>query len=208
MAFRTLFVACALFSVALAQSTELQLEGIEAQFKNAELVPIPIPVFEPTAILAANFQGLGTITPGQLISKDRQCLQGQSSICPRLNNSTEVANAPDLTLTPANSTVTFNGNYTVAMIDPGAVGSDQSNGQSRHWLVNGAKVTGKCLSCPCNGTPNNILCKMAKSLLKVPLRSPNTPDPLLPLVLDHTGQRMNAVYLSCLSPNTIIGTPS
>lgn len=75
MAFRTLFVACALFSVALTQSTELQLEGIEAQFKNAELVPVPIPVFQPTAILAANFQGLGTITPGQLISKDRQCLQ-------------------------------------------------------------------------------------------------------------------------------------
>jgi hypothetical protein len=60
MAFRTLFVACALFSVALAQSTELQLEGIEAHFKNAQLVPVPIPVFEPTAILAANFQGLGT----------------------------------------------------------------------------------------------------------------------------------------------------
>ena len=29
------------------------------------------------------------------------------------------------------------------MIDPGAVGSDQSGGQHRHWLVNGAKVTGK-----------------------------------------------------------------
>jgi phosphatidylethanolamine-binding protein len=40
-----------------------------------------------------------------------------------------------------NSTVTFDGNYTVAMIDPGAVGSDPSNGQTRHWLVNGAKVT-------------------------------------------------------------------
>ena len=76
MAFRTLFVACALFSVALAQSNELQLEGIEANFKNAELVPVPVPVFEPTAILTANFQGLGNITAGQLISKDRQCLQG------------------------------------------------------------------------------------------------------------------------------------
>ena len=75
MAFRTLFVACALFSVALAQSTELQLEGIEAHFKNAELVPVPIPVFEPTAILAASFQGLGAITPGQLVSIDRQSLQ-------------------------------------------------------------------------------------------------------------------------------------
>jgi hypothetical protein len=123
MTFRTLFVACALFSVALAQSTELQLQGVEAHFKNAQLVPVPIPAFEPTAILAANFQGLGTITPGQLVSKN------------------EVTNAPNLTLTPVNSTVTFDGNYTVAMIDPGAVGSDQSSGQNRHWLVNGAKVT-------------------------------------------------------------------
>lgn len=62
---------------------------------------------------------------------------------PRLNSTTEVSSAPDLTLTPANSSVTFNGNYTVAMIDPAAVGSDQSQGQNRHWLVNGATVTGK-----------------------------------------------------------------
>lgn len=60
-----------------------------------------------------------------------------------LNDSTEVTSAPNLTLTPANSTITFDGNYTVAMIDPGAVGSDQSTGQNRHWLVNGAKVTGE-----------------------------------------------------------------
>jgi len=124
MAFRTLFVACALFSVALAQSAQLQLEAIEAHFQNAQLVPVPIPAFEPTAILAANFQGLGSITPGQRVSKD------------------QVANPPELTLTPANSSITFNGNYTVAMIDPAAVGSDQSDGQHRHWLVNGAKVTG------------------------------------------------------------------
>jgi len=123
MAFRTLLVVCALFSVALSQSTQLQLEGIEAHFQNAQLVPVPIPAFEPTAILTANFQGLGSITPGQLVSKD------------------QVANAPNLTLTPVNSSITFDGNYTVAMIDPGAVGSDQSNGQHRHWLVNGAKVT-------------------------------------------------------------------
>ena len=76
MAFRSLLVACALLSVTLAQSTELQLEAIKAHFNNAQLVPVPIPVFEPTAILAANFQGLGSITPGQLVSKDRQSLQG------------------------------------------------------------------------------------------------------------------------------------
>jgi phosphatidylethanolamine-binding protein (PEBP) family uncharacterized protein len=124
MTFRSLLVTCAVLSVALAQSTQLQLEAIEAHFQNAELVPVPIPTFEPTAILAANFQGLGNIAPGQVVSKD------------------QVTAAPGLTLTPANSTVTFNGNYTVAMIDPGAVGSDQSSGQNRHWLVNGASISG------------------------------------------------------------------
>jgi hypothetical protein len=143
MAFRALFVACALFSVALAQSTELQLEAIEAHFTNAELVPVPIPVFEPTAILTANFQGLGSITPGQLIPENRQNPRVLFFIILRLNSTTEVASPPELTLTPVNSTVAFNGNYTVAMVDPGAVGSDQSQGQNRHWLINGAKVIGK-----------------------------------------------------------------
>jgi len=122
MTFRTLFVTCTVLSVALAQSIELQLEGIEANFQNAELVPVPIPVFEPTALLTADYQGLGNITAGQLVSED------------------QVTSSPDLTLTPANSSVTFDGNYTIAMVDPGAVGSDQSQGQHRHWLVNGAKV--------------------------------------------------------------------
>lgn len=72
MAFRTFFVTCVIFTAALAQSTELQLEAIKAHFQYAELVPVPIPVFDPTAILTANFQGLGDITPGQLVSKDRQ----------------------------------------------------------------------------------------------------------------------------------------
>lgn len=124
MVSRTLFVTCAIFSLALAQSTELQLEAIEAHFQNAQLVPVPIPVFEPTAVLTANFQGLGDITPGQLVSKD------------------QVTNSPNLTLTPANSTITFDGNYTIAMIDPGVVGSDQSQGQNRHWLVNSATIVG------------------------------------------------------------------
>lgn len=128
MVLRNFFITCTIFSAALAQSTELQIEAVEAHFKNAELVPVPIPVFEPTAILTANFQSLGDITPGQLVSKD------------------QVANSPNLTLTPANSTITFNGNYTVAMIDPAAVGSDQSQGQNRHWLVNGATITNNKVS--------------------------------------------------------------
>jgi hypothetical protein len=34
------------------------------------------------------------------------------------------------------------------MIDPGAVGSDQSQGQNRHWLVNGATIVGERSSAP------------------------------------------------------------
>ena len=187
MAFRTLFVACTVFSVALAQSTELQIEAIEAHFKNAELVPVPIPVFEPTAILTANFSGL-SITPGQNVSEDRQHLQSLFSIFLRLNSTTEVANAPDLTLTPLNSTVTFNGNYTVAMIDPGAVGSDQSSGQNRHWLVNGAKVTSK-RSFRVHVAERQVTpsCQMARSPLMVPPRLLNTRVPLPLPVLGHTG---------------------
>jgi hypothetical protein len=74
MLFRAFFAASALFSLVLAQSTELQLEGIKAHFQNAELVPVPVPVFEPTAILTATFQGLGAISPGQVIPETRQDL--------------------------------------------------------------------------------------------------------------------------------------
>ena len=101
---------------------------------------------------------------------------------------------PELTLTPANSTVTFNGNYTVAMIDPGAVGSDQSEGQNRHWLVNGATVTSKrSLRGHITGCRVTFSSQAANSPLIVPSRSLNTPDPLLLLVLDHTGQSIGTV---------------
>jgi len=128
MAFFKLLISCAaVISMVSAQSsnnTELQIQAIQAHFTNAQLVPVPIPAFNPTAVLTVNFNGVGDATPGQPLTKD------------------QVQGAPTLTLTPANSTVTFDGKYTVAMIDPAAVGSDQSKGQTRHWLVNGATVSG------------------------------------------------------------------
>jgi phosphatidylethanolamine-binding protein (PEBP) family uncharacterized protein len=48
-----------------------------------------------------------------------------------------------LTITPANSSVTTTGNYTIAMVDAGPVGTDQAAGQTRHWLVNGATISGE-----------------------------------------------------------------
>jgi hypothetical protein len=130
MAFFKLLSALAAVSLVSAQSAnmQLQIEAIVAHFTNAQLVPVPIPQFNPSAILTANFSGVGSITPGQLLPAD------------------QVQAAPTLTLTPANSTVTFDGNYTLAMVDPGAVGSDTSGGQTRHWLVNGATISNGTVS--------------------------------------------------------------
>ena len=54
----------------------------------------------------------------------------------------EVAPVPSLSVTPANSTVQLSGNYTLVMADAGPVGTDESQGQTRHWLVNGVTLTG------------------------------------------------------------------
>ena len=50
---------------------------------------------------------------------------------------TEVASAPELTIIPANSSVSLTGNYTLIMADADVVGTNESTGQTRHWLVNG-----------------------------------------------------------------------
>jgi len=123
----TFLTAISLVS-AQSNNIELQIEAIIAHFNNAELVPVPIPAFNPSAILTANFNGVGDITPGQPLTED------------------QVQAAPALTLTPANSTVTFDGKFTLAMVDPGAVGSDASGGQTRHWLVNGATISNGTVS--------------------------------------------------------------
>lgn len=52
---------------------------------------------------------------------------------------------PSLTLTPANSTIKFEGTYTLVMADADIVGHDESE-QTRHWLVNGVTVSSKKIS--------------------------------------------------------------
>jgi phosphatidylethanolamine-binding protein len=68
----------AILSLVSAQSnnTQLQIESIEAQFQNAGLVPIPVPVFSPTALLTASFNGVGNITPGQPLTQSRELICG------------------------------------------------------------------------------------------------------------------------------------
>ncbi|KDQ18117.1 hypothetical protein BOTBODRAFT_52916 [Botryobasidium botryosum FD-172 SS1] len=119
-----------LAAVASAQSTTLQLQSIEAQFAAAGLVGNNdlLASFNPSAVLDANF-GSGSITPGS-----PQSVAG-------------VANAPALTLTPANSSVTFSGQYTVAMVDADIVGTNEATtNQTRHWLVNGVSTSGNTVN--------------------------------------------------------------
>jgi hypothetical protein len=51
-----------------------------------------------------------------------------------------VAAAPELTIVPANSSVSLAGNYTLVMADADVVGTNESVGQTRHWLVNGVTL--------------------------------------------------------------------
>jgi hypothetical protein len=133
----TVLVSLALVPFTLAQSTDgaLQVKAIQAHFQQSQIVPSLLATFQPSALLTVNFAGLGNITPGQLLTKEQS------------------APTPTVTVTPANSTVTLTGNYTIAMVDADIVGSDLSKGVNRHWLVNGVTVTDNRIS---NATANTI----------------------------------------------------
>jgi len=85
-------------------------------------------VFNPTALLSINYAGIGDISPGQSLTKE------------------QVASAPTITVTPANSSINLNGVYTLALVDADVVGGDISGGVTRHWLDNGVKVDGSTIS--------------------------------------------------------------
>jgi phosphatidylethanolamine-binding protein (PEBP) family uncharacterized protein len=116
-------LAC--FNAALAQSTNIPLElaGVEANFKQAELVPSLLPAFDPSALLTINYPGVGDVTSGQHLTKDQTSAQ------------------PTVTITPANSSVSLSGKFTIAMVDADIVGSANADGVNRHWLLNGVEVT-------------------------------------------------------------------
>jgi hypothetical protein len=104
------------------QSTQLQIAAIKAHFTQSGIVPSLFQSFDPSGLLDASFPSVGTISPGQLLT--------QAQVKPQ----------PTLLLTPANSSVITSGKMTVAMVDAGPVGYDESKGQTRHWLVNSAAV--------------------------------------------------------------------
>ena len=73
MKYTSAFVSVALAALAAAQSnnTELGIEAIEAHFSNAGIVPSLLTTFDPVAVVSLSYSGVGDITPGQPLTKDR-----------------------------------------------------------------------------------------------------------------------------------------
>ncbi|KAI0317753.1 phosphatidylethanolamine-binding protein [Amylostereum chailletii] len=116
-------LALSLLSLVNAQAS-LEIAAIEAHFSGAGIVPSLLTSFVPSAVLNVSFSGLGAIQPGQALTKD------------------QVAPTPSLSVTPANSSVSLDGSFTLVMADASVVGTDETKGQTRHWLVNGVTLTG------------------------------------------------------------------
>ncbi|KAI0050019.1 PEBP-like protein [Auriscalpium vulgare] len=117
----TLFTASLVNAQSSSSDTSLGIAAIEAHFSQSGIVPSLLSSFDPSGILNVSYNGV-SLTPGQQLTKD------------------QVASAPQITFTPANSTVTTTGTYTLVMADADIVGTDESLGQTRHWLVNGVTV--------------------------------------------------------------------
>ncbi|KAF5331022.1 hypothetical protein D9619_005724 [Psilocybe cf. subviscida] len=108
----SLVAAIALVPFAVAQQGALGIQAIEAHFLQSHIVPDLFQSFTPDALLTLNYAGV------------------------------EVGPVPTVTVTPANSSVTLSGTYTLAMVDADIVGAKLPDGQTRHWLVNGVTVAG------------------------------------------------------------------
>ena len=65
-------LAFASLASAQANNTALGIQAIEAHFANAGLVPSLLATFDPSAILSVTYNGVGTISPGQSLSKARE----------------------------------------------------------------------------------------------------------------------------------------
>jgi hypothetical protein len=121
------FIAFALLPFALAQESS-GIKAIEAHFTQSHLVPDLFASFNPSALLSLNYAGVGVVNPGQSLTI------------------AQVAPIPTVTVTPANSSVTLDGTYTLAMVDADVVGSKLPDGQTRHWLVNGVTISGSTVA--------------------------------------------------------------
>ncbi|KAF8469269.1 phosphatidylethanolamine-binding protein [Russula ochroleuca] len=99
-------------------TTALGIAAIEAHFANAGLVPALLSSFNPSAVMNVAFPGVGAVSPGQSLSVQ------------------QTVAAPNLTIVPANASVSPAGNFTVVLVDAHVVSTNESAGQVLHWLVN------------------------------------------------------------------------
>jgi len=136
-----LLVAFSLVALVGAQSNStsaaVQIEAIEAHFTDAGIVPNLLPTFDPSAVMTVNFDGVGDISPGQALSQ------------------TQVKPMPNISITPANSSVNLGNTFTIAMVDANFVGFNESQGQTRHWLVYNVTLNGTASSTAENVTFNS-----------------------------------------------------
>ena len=75
-------VSLALFSLTTAQSDPaLEIEAIEAHFKQAAITPGLFPVFNPIAVLDLQYDGVtGPVPPGKALTKDRKSSPASQSV--------------------------------------------------------------------------------------------------------------------------------
>ncbi|KAJ7135002.1 phosphatidylethanolamine-binding protein [Mycena crocata] len=121
----TLISLALLSSVANAATTALDIEAIEAHFKQSLIVPQLLTSFTPGAVLSVAFSGK-EITPGQALEQSA------------------VGTKPVVTVSALNATLT--GKFTITMVDADVVGADESGGVNRHWLENGVTVASDTVS--------------------------------------------------------------
>lgn len=120
-------VPLAIAAVASAQNATA-IAAEKAHLTQSGIEPSCVPSFEPQATLDVAFDGtVGSISLGQKITV------------------ADTQPTPKLTLAPANSSVTFGSQYTVAMVDCDIVGADTAQ-VTRHWLVNNAKVSSNAVT--------------------------------------------------------------
>ena len=72
MFFKSLLYFSSLLAIVSAQSDNaLEIAAIKAHFANAGLVPDLLAAFNPSALLNVSFEGVGVISPGQLLQQTR-----------------------------------------------------------------------------------------------------------------------------------------
>ncbi|WVR03417.1 hypothetical protein IAU60_000408 [Kwoniella sp. DSM 27419] len=103
-------------------ASERDVEGLEANFKQAQLVPQLFSEFDPDAVLSVSFSGSAISTGDKL-------------------DQSAVGSAPQITVLPEQGEDIEGSTFTLLMVDANTVGTDESTeAQTRHWLVNGVTL--------------------------------------------------------------------